>query len=85
MTRCIPVNGKFTPRQKEVYNAVLRVMKAASKMLVPGNYLNEYHIEVGKLMERELLGLGLISQEDINNQKLRSPIKIFWCTAFLII
>lgn len=73
MTRCIPVNGKFTPRQKEVYNAVLRVMKAASKMLVPGNYLNEYHIKVGKLMERELLGLGLISQEDINNQKQEWP------------
>mgnify|MGYP001260251896 CR=1 FL=1 len=73
MTRCIPVNGKFTPRQKEVYNAVLRVMKDASTMLVPGNYLNEYHIEVGKLMERELLGLGLISQEDINNQKQEWP------------
>ena len=73
MTRCIPVNGKFTPRQKEVYNAVLRVMKAASKMLVPGNYLNEYHIKVGKLMEREVLGLGLISQEDINNQKQEWP------------
>lgn len=68
MTRCIPVNGKFTPRQKEVYNAVLRVMKAATKMLVPGNYLHEYHIEVGKLMEKELLGLGLITQEDIDNQ-----------------
>lgn len=68
MTRCIPVNGKFTPRQKEVYNAVLRVMKSATKMLVPGNYLHEYHIEVGKLMEKELLGLGLITQEDIDNQ-----------------
>jgi len=73
MTRCIPVNGKFTARQKEVYNAVLRVMKAATKMLVPGNYLHEYHIEVGKLMEKELLGLGLISQEDIDNQKAEWP------------
>ena len=73
MTRCIPVNGKFTPRQKEVYNAVLRVMKAATKMLVPGNYLHEYHIEVGKLMEKELVGLGLISQEDIDNQKPEWP------------
>ena len=73
MTRCIPINGKFTPRQKEVYNAVLRVMKAATKMLVPGNYLHEYHIEVGKLMEKELLGLGLISQEDIENQNPEWP------------
>jgi len=73
MTRCIPVNGKFTARQKEVYNAVLRVMKAATKMLVPGNYLHEYHLEVGKLMEKELLELGLISQEDIDNQNPESP------------
>lgn len=68
MTRCIPVSGKFTPRQKEVYNAVLRVMKAATKLLVPGKFLNEYHIEVGKLMEKELLLLGLISDKDIANQ-----------------
>ncbi len=73
MTRCIPVNGKFTARQKEVYNAVLRVMKAATKMLVPGNFLHEYHQEVGKLMEKELLCLGLISQEDIDNQKPEWP------------
>jgi Xaa-Pro aminopeptidase len=73
MTRCVPVNGKFTARQKEVYNAVLRVMKAATKMLVPGNYLHEYHIEVGKLMEKELLGLGLISQDDIDNQNPEWP------------
>lgn len=68
MTRCIPVNGKFTPRQKEVYNAVLRVMKAATKLLVPGTYLTDYHVEVGHLMEKELIGLGLITQEDIDNQ-----------------
>ena len=68
MTRCVPVSGKFTARQKEVYNAVLRVMKAATKMLVPGTFLHEYHEEVGKLMEKELLGLGLISQEDIDEQ-----------------
>jgi Xaa-Pro aminopeptidase len=73
MTRCVPVNGKFTPRQKEVYNAVLRVMKAATKMLIPGNYLHEYHVEVGNLMEKELLALGLISQEDISNQKPEWP------------
>jgi Xaa-Pro aminopeptidase len=73
MTRCVPVNGKFTPRQKEVYNAVLRVMKAATKMLVPGKFLHEYHVEVGNLMEKELLGLGLISQEDISNQKPEWP------------
>ena len=73
MTRCVPVSGKFTPRQKEVYNAVLRVMKAAKKLLVPGTFLNAYHIEVGKLMEKELIGLGLISQEEVDTQSEDVP------------
>ncbi|MFI5219079.1 MAG: M24 family metallopeptidase, partial [Bacteroidia bacterium] len=68
LTRSIPVNGKFTPRQLDVYNAVLRVMRAASKMLVPGNTIEKYHVEVGKIMEEELLQLGLISKEDIKKQ-----------------
>jgi Xaa-Pro aminopeptidase len=74
LTRCVPVSGKFTARQKEVYNAVLRVMKAATKMLVPGVFLHEYHEEVGKLMEKELLGLGLIFQEDIDEQSPDWPV-----------
>jgi Xaa-Pro aminopeptidase len=68
MTRCVPVNGKFTERQKAVYNAVLNVKKGAEQMLVEGTMMAEYHKEVGKLMESELLGLGLIDQTDINNQ-----------------
>lgn len=68
LTRCIPVSGRFTPRQKEVYNAVLRVKRAATQLLMPGTYLADYHKEVGKLMESELLGLGLISKTDIANQ-----------------
>jgi Xaa-Pro aminopeptidase len=68
MTRCVPVSGKFTARQKEVYNAVLAVKKGAEQMLVPGTIMGEYHAEVGKLMESELLGLGLIDQTDIKNQ-----------------
>ncbi|MGB0427592.1 MAG: aminopeptidase P family protein [Flavobacteriales bacterium] len=73
MTRCIPANGKFTPRQKEVYSAVLRVMKAATKLLVPGTLLNEYHVEVGQLMEKELIDLKLITKEDIANQDPNWP------------
>jgi Xaa-Pro aminopeptidase len=68
LTRCIPVSGMFTDRQKSVYNAVLNVKKEAEKMLVPGTLLGEYHKEVGKLMESELLGLGLIDKTDIKNQ-----------------
>ena len=73
MTRCVPVNGKFTARQKDVYNAVLRVMKAATKMLIPGNFLHEYHVQVGLLMEKELIGLGLISQKEVDNQNPEWP------------
>ncbi len=67
-TRTIPVNGRFTERQKAVYNAVLRVKKGAEAMLRPGNNLTDYNKEVGKIMESELVGLGLISQSDIKNQ-----------------
>lgn len=74
MTRCIPVSGKFTERQKQVYNAVLRVMRAATKMLVPGTLLHEYQKKVGLLMEKELLYLGLITQDDIDNQSLDHPV-----------
>lgn len=73
MTRCLPVSGKFTKRQKEVYNAVLRVKREAMKMLRPGNVIPEYHKEVGKVMEGELLGLGLIDKTDIKNQDPNNP------------
>lgn len=73
MTRCIPVNGRFTSRQKDVYNAVLRVKNEAQKMLVPGNTIPEYHAEVGKVMESELLGLGLLDKSDIKNQDPKAP------------
>ncbi len=69
MTRVIPVNGKFTQRQKDVYNAVLRVMRGASKLLVPGTMLMDYHKIVGKeLMEKELVDLGLLKMDDIKNE-----------------
>ncbi len=74
MTRVIPVNGKFTKRQKDVYDAVLRVMRAATKLLVPGTLLMEYHKVVGKeLMEKELVDLGLISMDDIKNEDASWP------------
>ena len=73
MTRCIPVSGKFTPRQKAVYNAVLRVMKAATAMLTPGTLHDEYHEEVGKIMESELIGLGLLDKTTIANQDKANP------------
>jgi Xaa-Pro aminopeptidase len=73
LTRCVPVNGRFDSRQKQVYNAVLHVKKEAEKLLVPGTMLADYHKEVGKLMESQLLTLGLIDQTDIKNQKPEWP------------
>ena len=74
MTRCLPVSGKFTDRQKDVYNAVLRVMKGATAMLVPGTNHDEYHEEVGKLMEGELIGLGLLDKAAVANQDSKNPL-----------
>jgi len=73
LTRCIPVNGRFTARQKEVYNAVLHVKKSAEKLLVPGTIMADYQKEVGRIMEGQLLNLGLISQLDITNQNPEWP------------
>lgn len=68
MTRTIPVSGRFTARQKEVYSAVLNVKKLATQMLVPGTMWKEYHEEVGRLMTSELIGLGLLDKADVQNQ-----------------
>ncbi len=68
MSRTIPVNGRFTKRQREVYDAVNRVKNDATKMLVPGALWKEYHIEVGKLMTSELIGLGLLDKADVQNE-----------------
>ncbi len=73
LTRSIPVNGQFTPRQKAVYNAVLNVMQSATQMLLPGVLLEEYHKEVGKMMESELLQLNLLDKTDIKNQNKDYP------------
>ncbi len=73
LTRCLPVNGKFTKRQKDVYNAVLRVMKAATAMLTIGNLIPEYHKAVGLLMEKELVDLGLLTMDQIKNQNPEMP------------
>lgn len=73
LSRSIPVSGRFTARQKEVYNAVLHVKKEAEKMLVPGTMLAEYQLEVGRIMEAELVKLKLLDQTDIKNQNPEWP------------
>jgi Xaa-Pro aminopeptidase len=73
LTRCIPVNGRFTERQKEVYNSVLHVKTEAQKLLVPGTMMPEYHKQVGLLMEEQLVNLKLITLDDIKNQNPEWP------------
>ena len=73
MTRTIPVNGRFTARQKAVYQAVLNVKNEATKMLVSGTLWEAYHKEVGKIMTSELLGLGLLDKAAVQNQDPKKP------------
>ena len=73
MTRTVPVNGRFTARQKAVYQAVLNVKNQATKLLVPGTMWDAYHVEVGKLMTSELLGLELINKVDVQNEDPKWP------------
>jgi Xaa-Pro aminopeptidase len=73
MTRTIPVNGKFNPRQRQVYDAVLRVLKAATSMLKPGTTIEKWHGEVCKIMEKELVGLGLLNLKDFKSQSAEAP------------
>ena len=73
MTRCIPVSGRFTDRQRAVYNAVLSVMQDAMKLLRPGVSLHDYHKEVGDLMTAQLLDLKLIDRHDVEKQNPAWP------------
>jgi Xaa-Pro aminopeptidase len=74
LTRTIPVNGRFTARQREVYNSVLRVFRGANEILRPGNRQLEYQKAVVELMEEELVRLGLISAKDAKEQGPDKPL-----------
>lgn len=74
LTRSVPVNGRFTPRQRQVYDAVLRVFRGANALLRPGQTPMEYQRQVVELMEAELIGLGLISAKDAKEQSSDKPL-----------
>ncbi|SDF67679.1 Xaa-Pro aminopeptidase [Mucilaginibacter pineti] len=74
MSRSVPVNGRYTPRQRAVYDAVLRVMRQATSMIVAGTVLNDYQEEVGKIMTSELVGLGLLDRHDVEKQDPKAPL-----------
>lgn len=74
LTRTIPVNGHFTDRQRACYNAVLRVLRHSSRLLVPGNTIDHVNKEVNKLMEAEMIGLGLFGTEEVRKQDPEKPL-----------
>jgi len=74
MTRTVPVDGRFTKRQVEIYNAVLNVKNEATNLLRPGITINEYHKEVGKIMESELIRIKLLDKKDVKNQDPKNPL-----------
>lgn len=74
LSRTIPVNGRFTKRQKDIYEAVRRVMKEATQMLVVDNVLDDYHKEVCKIMESELIGLGVLDKTEVSRQDPQKPL-----------
>jgi len=73
LTRVVPVSGRFTQRQRAVYEAVLRVMRQAQQLLVSGNDLVTYHQQIGAVVEQELLGLGLLDRTDLKHQHPKHP------------
>jgi Xaa-Pro aminopeptidase len=79
-SRTIPVNGRFSGRQLELYNAVLRVFRQAREMMVPGAKLNEFHLDVGSLLEEEYIKLGLYTREEA---KLQNPAEPMWKKYFV--
>jgi Xaa-Pro aminopeptidase len=74
LTRTVPVNGRFTERQRAVYEAVLRVQKAAIDLLRPGNTLEAYNAEVGRITESELIGLGVLDADRVREQPADRPL-----------
>lgn len=74
LTRTVPVNGRFSKRQRAVYDAVLRVLRGANELLRPGTQPADYQKAVLQCMERELVGLGLFSARDAKAQGPDKPL-----------
>ena len=73
-SRTIPVNGKFSNRQKAYYQAVLNVYNEIQKEFVVGNCIDNLNRKTITLIEKELINLGLFNAEDVENQSKESPL-----------
>ena len=67
MTRTIPVSGRFTPRQRVVYEAVLKIKNEATQLLIPGVHWKAFHVEVGKMMSSALIDIGLLTKKEVSD------------------
>jgi Xaa-Pro aminopeptidase len=76
MTRTIPVNGRFTARQRKVYNSVLHVQRETQKLMVKGAHLFTIFDQTRTLIEKELVDLGLLKMNDIKNQNPERPLSL---------
>ncbi|MFM9074093.1 MAG: aminopeptidase P family protein [Bacteroidota bacterium] len=74
LTRTLPVSGRFNKRQRQVYDAVLRVMRAAMKMMSTSTVYFEYHKEVQRIMVDELVGLKLADKQDLKSAATRAAV-----------
>lgn len=74
LSRTIPINGKFTQRQRECYEAVLRVKKEITKLYKVGHTIDEINQTTCQLMEKEMIKLGLFTQQDVDNQDPANPL-----------
>ncbi len=74
LTRSVPVNGKFTARQRAVYDAVLRTLRYANTILRPGTLPKDYQTKVREFMEKELISLGLIDAQEAKKQDASKPL-----------
>lgn len=73
LTRTLPVSGRFTRRQRQVYDAVLRVLRQCIKNLTPGKLHKDWQKEAEQLIEQELVGLGLLTTRQIKRQDPEQP------------
>ncbi|KAF5044199.1 Xaa-Pro aminopeptidase [anaerobic digester metagenome] len=73
-SRTIPVNGKFSTRQKQCYNAVLDVLKEAKKILLPGTTIEKTNKQMALMLEQKMIDLGLFSADDVKNNTGSAPL-----------
>lgn len=80
LSRTIPVSGKYTKRQRELYDVTLRVFHFARSIIKPGTTINGINKEVGKKWEEEHIQLGLYTRDDVKKHKGENPL---WFNYFM--